>query len=70
MTVSTLKPTVGMVVTDCPSLSLYKIAGFWLRSLTGWYDHVCGYNVQVNTRLKVCTDHCQEYIYFNAMRNT
>lgn len=30
-TVSTLKPTVGIVVTDCPSLSLYKIAGKMLR---------------------------------------
>ena len=30
-TVSTLKPTVGIVVTDCPSLSLYKIAEFSLR---------------------------------------
>jgi len=26
LTVSTLKPTVGIVVTDCPSFNLYKIA--------------------------------------------
>jgi len=26
LTVSTLKPTVGIVVTDCPSFSLYKMA--------------------------------------------
>ena len=30
-TVSTLKPTVGIVVTDCPNLSLYKIANFRSR---------------------------------------
>ena len=27
VTVSTLNPTVGMVVTDWPSFNLYKIAG-------------------------------------------
>ena len=26
VTVSTLNPTVGMVVTDCPNFNLYKIA--------------------------------------------
>jgi hypothetical protein len=26
VTVSTLNPTVGIVVTDCPSFSLYRIA--------------------------------------------
>ena len=26
VTVSTLNPTVGMVVTDCPNFSLYRIA--------------------------------------------
>ena len=28
VTVSTLKPTVGIVLTDCPSLSLYNIVVF------------------------------------------
>ena len=27
VTVSTLKPTVGIVVTDCPSFNLYNMAG-------------------------------------------
>lgn len=31
MTVSTLNPTVGIVVTDWPSFNLYKMARQWLR---------------------------------------
>jgi len=31
LTVSTLKPTVGIVVTDWPSFNLYKIAVLMLK---------------------------------------
>ena len=37
VTVSTLNPTVGIVVTDWPSLSLYNTARDIVKEMRYWY---------------------------------
>lgn len=52
MTVSTLNPTVGIVVTDWPNLSLYKIAARQIIELAFYIISIVG--AQIRTRFASC----------------
>lgn len=63
MTVSTLKPTVGMVVTDCPNFNLYRMAieMEWTLALAlDLYDDDDGYS----TCLASCIQAKHQYSHF------